>query len=78
MALAEGLATLYDLSGEQRKMLIDGVKSAASQFNRRTLQSARLNQGESKKTNYHSKKSVVNLNNFTFCKSTNARYLYVI
>lgn len=38
MALAEGLATLYDLSLEQRQMLSDGVKSAISRFNRRTLQ----------------------------------------
>ncbi len=45
MALAEGLASLYDLSGDQRKMLSDGVKSAASKFNRRTLISTRLSQG---------------------------------
>lgn len=46
MALAEGLASLHDLSGEQRKMLSDGVKSAASKFNRRTLKSTRLSQGK--------------------------------
>lgn len=38
MALSEGLVTLYDLSQEQRQMFSDGVKSAISRFNRRTLQ----------------------------------------
>ncbi|XP_037034806.1 spatacsin [Bradysia coprophila] len=47
MALAEGLASLYDLSVEQRKMLSDGVKLASSKFNRRTLTSTRLSQTSS-------------------------------
>lgn len=37
MALAEGLASMLDLSVEQKRLLNDGVKSAASMFNRRTL-----------------------------------------
>lgn len=43
MALAEGLANLYDLSAEQKQMLNDGLKQAASKFNRRTLRLKRLN-----------------------------------
>lgn len=43
MALAEGLASLYDLSAEQKQMLNDGLKQAASKFNRRTLRLKRLN-----------------------------------
>lgn len=42
MALAEGLASLYDLSGEQKQMLNDGLKVAASKFNRRTLRLKRF------------------------------------
>lgn len=37
MALAEGLATLYDLTTEQKQMLNESLKTAASKFNRRTL-----------------------------------------
>lgn len=43
MALAESLASLYDLSLEQKQMLNDGLKHAASKFNRRTLRLKRLN-----------------------------------
>lgn len=43
MALAEGLASLHDLSAEQKQMLNDGLKVAASKFNRRTLRLKRLN-----------------------------------
>ncbi|XP_031632932.1 spatacsin [Contarinia nasturtii] len=43
MALAESLASLYDLSSEQKQMLNDGLKHAASKFNRRTLRLKRLN-----------------------------------
>lgn len=43
MALAENLASLYDLSAEQKQMLNDGLKQAASKFNRRTLRLKRLN-----------------------------------
>lgn len=43
MALAESLASLYDLSAEQKQMLSDGLKQAASKFNRRTLRLKRLN-----------------------------------
>lgn len=46
MALAEGLATLYDLSNEQRKMLNEGVKTAVQHFNRRMLRSTRMIQGK--------------------------------
>lgn len=42
MALAEGLASLYDLSAEQKQMLNDGLKAAASKFNRRTLRLKRF------------------------------------
>lgn len=44
MALAEGLASLYELSVEQRQMLNDGAKNAASKFNRRTLRLTRVSQ----------------------------------
>lgn len=44
MALAEGLASLYELSVEQKQMLNDSAKSAASKFNRRTLRLARRSQ----------------------------------
>lgn len=44
MALAEGLASLYELSVEQKQMLNESAKSAASKFNRRTLRLARLSQ----------------------------------
>lgn len=43
MALAENLASLYDLSAEQKQMLNNGLKQAASKFNRRTLRLKRLN-----------------------------------
>lgn len=43
MALAEGLASLRDLSFEQRQMLTDGAKIAFSRFNRRTLDTNRFN-----------------------------------
>lgn len=43
MALAENLASLFDLSTEQKQMLNDGLKNAASKFNRRTLRLRRLN-----------------------------------
>lgn len=42
MALAEGLSSLYDLSTEQKQMLNDGLKVAASKFNRRTLRMKRF------------------------------------
>lgn len=42
MALAEGLASLYDLSVEQKQMLNEGLKAAASKFNRRTLRLKRF------------------------------------
>lgn len=42
MALAEGLASLYDLSVEQKQMLNEGLKVAASRFNRRTLRLKRF------------------------------------
>lgn len=50
MALAEGLATLYDLTYEQRQMLTDDAKSAASRFNRRTLNKNQLSSPSSKIT----------------------------
>lgn len=37
MALAEGLTSILDLSVEQKQMLNEGIKTAASKFNRRTL-----------------------------------------
>lgn len=37
MALCENLASLYDLSADQKQMLSDGLKHAASKFNKRTL-----------------------------------------
>lgn len=43
MALAESLASLYDLSTEQKQMLNAGLKQAASKFNRRTLRLKRMN-----------------------------------
>lgn len=43
MALAEGLANLYDLSAEQKQMLNDGLKQTSSKFDRRTLRLKRLN-----------------------------------
>lgn len=42
MALAEGLASLYELSSDQKQILNDGLKHAASKFNRRTLRLKRL------------------------------------
>lgn len=47
MALAEGLASLCDLSIEQKQMLNDGLKTAASKFNRRTLRLKRLSTSSS-------------------------------
>lgn len=46
MALAEGLASLYELSVEQRQMLNESAKAVASKFNRRTLRLARLSQSK--------------------------------
>lgn len=43
MALAENLASLYELSTEQKQMLNAGLKQAASKFNRRTLRLKRMN-----------------------------------
>lgn len=43
MALAESLASLYDLSTEQKQMLNAGLRQAASKFNRRTLRLKRMN-----------------------------------
>lgn len=42
MALCENLTSLYDLSAEQKQMLSDGLKHAASKFNKRTLRLRRL------------------------------------
>lgn len=47
MALAEGLANLYDLSAEQKQILNDGQKPAAPKFNRRNFRLKRMNTSDS-------------------------------
>lgn len=47
MALAEGLANLYDLSAEQKQILNDGQKLAAPKFNRRSFRLKRVNTSDS-------------------------------
>lgn len=47
MALAEGLANLYDLSTEQKQILSDGQKQAAPKFQRRSFRLKRVNTSDS-------------------------------
>lgn len=50
MALAEGLASLVDLSVEDKQMLNEGIKVVASKFNRRTLRLKRSSSSSSSPT----------------------------